>query len=135
MYFAAVELKPGEAPEDAVRHFVTVAAEQGIRFKKLQTFGQIEYACSTFIRFRTDCPTYPPVITRMRIGGRSVIAPMVTGYRLFLANGKEGQVNCTLMQGVPLPGYSKVYIGPSHEHWQAQFRAGSGQAMAEAPRG
>jgi hypothetical protein len=121
MYFAAIELKKGEKEETAIRHFVLAAADNNIRFKKLQSFGPFEFANAKFIRFQTDCSTYPPIVSRLKVDGRAVIAPEVGGYKAFLANGREGQVGTVLMQGTARPGHGKVYLGSSHQFWQAQF--------------
>lgn len=121
MYFAALEVKSHEAPEAAIRHFITVAADHGIKFQRIQTFGPFEFAGVRFVRFQTDCPTFPPIIARLKASGRSVIAPTTTGYKAFLGSGREGQVGVVLMQGVALPGHSKTYLGPSHPHCMSQF--------------
>lgn len=132
MYFAAVELRDGESPQDGVRHFIVVAADLGIRFRRLQVFGPFEFACHKFVRFRTDCPTFPPIIARLKSEGRGIIAPGMAGYRAFLPKGREGQVGLVLMQGTALPGQGKVYLGPQHPHWRTQF-TGAGPAMAGDP--
>lgn len=120
MYFAAVELK-NDDPRAAIFHFVRTAADLGIQFRYLQVFGRIEYAGFPFIRFRTDCPTYPPIIARFKVQGRGIIAPGYRGYTAFLANGRQGNALMTLMQAVPLLGQEMEFFGPAHPHWQAQF--------------
>lgn len=133
MYFAAVELRLGEVPQDGVRYFLSVAADQGIRFKHLRTFGPFEFACVRFIRFQTDCPTFPPIIARMQTDGRAIIAPSKVGYRAFLAKGREGPVQTMLMHTTALPGHSKTFVGTTHPHWAAQFTQDR-PATAEDPR-
>lgn len=134
MYFTAVELKRGENQQDAIRHFIEAAAEEGVRFRRLEVFGPIEFGCTRFIRFSTDCSVFPPIITRMKSARRSIIAPTNSGYRAFLANGREGSVGLAAMHHTPLPGYGNTYLGPSHPHWKEQFLPGaSGPAKAVAP--
>jgi len=131
MYFAAVELRSGEDPEEAIRYFLTVAADLGIKFKRAKTYGLIEIASVRLVRFQTDCPTFPPIVARLRNTKRSVVIPTTAGYRAFLANGREGPVKFAVMQELARPGYSKVYLGPGHEHWKAQFTPGASPAKVE----
>lgn len=133
MHFAAIELKRGENPEEVIRHFVTMAADLGIRFRKVRTFGPIEFACISFIRLQTDCSTFPPIVARLKATKRSIIAPTRLGYTAFLAKGREGRVGLMVMQGIPRPGYGKEYLGPAHPYWQVQFQSGARPATAEDP--
>lgn len=115
-------MRPGDAPEDAIKHFVSAAADLGIKFKKIQTYGLVKVATYQFIRFQTDCPTFPPIIARLKSAGRGIIAPTLAGYRAHLPNGREGAVNFTTMHEIARPGYGKMFAGSSHEHWRSQFR-------------
>lgn len=122
MHFAAIELARDENPESAIRHFMTVAAELGIRFQRLVMFGPIEFGARNFVRFQTDCRTFPPIVARLKHLCRATIVPQVTGtYLATLANGREGRVGGTLMQAVARPGTTKTFLGPAHPYWQEQF--------------
>lgn len=124
MHFAAVELTPGENPESAIRHFITIAAELGIKFQRVVMFGPLEYGVARFVRFQTDCRTFPPIVARLKVDRRGSIVPMMTGsYLATLANGREGRVSGALMQSVARPGAAKTFLGSAHPHWQAQFGA------------
>lgn len=135
MYFAAVELKQGEDPEEGIRHFVSAAADLSIPFKKIRTYGPIGFARSEFARFQTDCQSFVPIVLRLKAEGRGLIIPVTTGgYRAYLANGREGSVGTVLMHGIARPGHGRIYIGPSHPHWQAQFTPGGRPAASEDPQ-
>lgn len=122
MFFAGVEIKEGEKIHDAIQHFLFAAADNGIKFSKVMLFGIVEVGSTKFVRFRTDCRTYPPIILRLRTEGRGFISPAkVGGYRVFLANGREGPFNSPQMHTVQAPGYGQVYKGTGAEFWERQF--------------
>lgn len=122
MFFAAIEVKPGEAAHDAVKAFMCAASDVGTLFTRLKLYGPLTVGSTEFVRFASDCLDYSqPLLKRLRGEARSVILPSKVGYLVFMSDGRSAQFSTSQMQSVHRPGYGQTYKGPKVEFWERQF--------------
>lgn len=120
MFFAAIEVRPGEADHAALSVFFKHAEGMGLGFKFLEPYGRFTLGALTFLRFRTDCPDMASMLPFFQEENRSLIIPKEKGYAVFTQT-TEGKVSIVTMQQKKAPGYQRRYRGTLDKFWKRQF--------------
>lgn len=120
--FAGVQFKRAEDTRAVVHSFMLAACQHGLEFQHLEVFGIFTVGSSKFIRFRTDCKDFTPIVARLLNENRGSITPdPKRGYLIRLPSGQEGVVEISKMLATPLSGYPLVFRGPKIKYWERQF--------------
>lgn len=118
--YAAIEMAEGETPHGTVHRFMQAAVAYNQLFEKLDVLGVFTLGTRRFVRFRTDGVQIDLVTQDIR-KNRGIVTPNGLGYKVRLPGGRQGSVPTVKMHTAPQPNYKRVYRGPEHELWEAQF--------------
>lgn len=118
--YAAIEMARGETPHGTVHRFMKAAVEAQVLFQELEVLGTFEIGTRKFVRFRMDRVNVDHAMSAIR-KDRAVITLNGQGYKAQLPDGRVASIPTTKMHMVPSSNLQRVYRGPGHELWKAQF--------------
>ncbi len=118
MAFAAVELKDGEGPHEAIRYIMQTANTQGHIFKSLELLGILTLGRMRFIRFRFESRALTDTLKTLE---RGVIQQSGGGYVLTFPKTEPRRVDIVTMTMAGDPGIKRIYRGPGVQFWERQF--------------
>jgi hypothetical protein len=120
--FAAIEVKPGETPHQAIGILMHLAKAQRILFAGLEVFDTFKVNKTHFVRFRSDLD-----VSRLRVAllqDRGVILHRSgdTRYEVALPGGVTGNYSSSAMHATPRVTEHRTYRGTSDQFWARQFK-------------
>lgn len=121
--FAAVEVKSGETPHQAIGSLMRLAGAKGILFGILEVYSTFTLGRISFVRVRSDLDL-KPIKEDILQSGRGVIVRSSRSWDTFevlLASGQEGTLTSSFMLTTARATERRSYRGTKDKFWERQF--------------
>jgi len=119
--FAAIEVKPGETPHQAIGFLMRLAHSQALLFVSLEVFETFKIHKTAFVRFRSDLDISKLKADLLR-GERGLILRRQGEVRFEVAlPTATGNYSASSMHATSKPTDRRKYRGTQDKFWERQF--------------
>lgn len=119
--YAAIEMVRGETPHGTVHRLMMAAVARQLPFQQLEVLDIFTIGSRRFVRFKVEDGELAQITTDIR-KDRAVVLPNGVGYKVYLPGGRSANLPTIKMHMMPSTDLQRVYRGPKHELWEAQFQ-------------